>query len=166
MKIYLGADHGGFAIKESLLVWLHSPEAAQISQSPLHIEDLGAYELDATDDYPMFGLAVGKAIAQFAQTEDVRKNPVTYGVLLCRTGGGIAIAANRFLGVRAVVCRTEEDVVHAREHNNANVLVLEGDHVLASQAQDFVQLFLQTPFGGGRHERRVQQLDRAWPLGL
>ncbi|MCD8484931.1 RpiB/LacA/LacB family sugar-phosphate isomerase [Candidatus Woesebacteria bacterium] len=158
MQVFLGADHGGFAIKEALRLWLKS-HATELTVSS--VTDCGAHELDPSDDYPQFGAAVAREISTAVenQSESEVANPTTIGILVCRTGGGMAIMANRFPQVRAVVCRNEADVIHAREHNNANVLVLEGDHVKEAEAQHLVQVFLQTEFGAGRHSRRVAQLS-------
>ena len=152
--LFIGTDHGGFAVKEELYPWLESLVSDSILVS---IADCGAEEYDAKDDYPEFGKKVAEKISN--AKEDPTENPHTLGLLFCRTGGGIAIAANRYPYVRAVVCRNKKDVVHAREHNNCNALVLEGDHVSVSEAQELFKTFLTTPFGGDRHRRRVMQLE-------
>lgn len=155
VKLYVGTDHGGFAVKEAVYPWLESLISEQILAS---VEDCGAVEYDPSDDYPEFGTKVAERIS--SAKDDPAHDPLTIGILFCRTGGGIAIAANRFPFVRAVVCRNTSDVVHAREHNNCNVLVLEGDHVSVDEVEDFFRTFLATPFGGGRHARRVLQIER------
>ncbi len=150
--VFLGADHGGFDLKESLRSWLC--EHTELAES---IIDDGAFELDADDSYVQYGAAVARDVSlEFLPPEE---EPTVVGVLICRSGGGMTIVANRFAGVRAVVCRNEDDVNHARRHNNANVVVLEGDHLSSEQAQRLVQLFLQTPFDGGRHIERVQSIE-------
>lgn len=152
MNLYLGADHGGFELKEALKLAL-----TQASPLPAQVEDLGAFTHDPTDDYPQFGFAVAEKVSDAAVAAE--DQPTSWGILICRSGGGIAIAANRHPGVRAVVCRTLSDVDHARRHNNANVLVLEGDHIGPDAAFQLTQNFLATPFDGGRHTRRVQELQ-------
>lgn len=143
--VYLGSDHGGFELKEQLKVAIPSFGAM--------FEDLGAMALNPDDDYPQFAQAVAKKVAQ--------KPGEHMGILLCRTGGGMAIAANRFRGVRAVECRTTDDAIYAREHNHANVLVLPVDLILPDVAFQVVQTFLATPFSTEpRHSRRVAMIDQ------
>lgn len=154
IKLYVGTDHGGFAVKEALYPWLESLISEQIVGEVI---DCGATEYNSSDDYPQFGGKVAESISM--AKDDPAHDPYALGLLLCRTGGGMAIAANRFPFVRAVVCRSKEDVIHAREHNNCNVLVLEGDHISVDEAQDFIRTFLATPFGEGRHARRVLQIE-------
>lgn len=152
MTVLLGSDHGGFVIKEELQLWL-----SELSDPSYDVVDCGAFSMDPDDDYPVFGYQVANGLAKAEEKSDT--DPSVWGVLLCRTGAGMAIAANRVSGVRAVVCRNEADVRHARAHNNANVLILEGDHVSPRVAQDLVKLFFTTAFEGGRHQRRVAMLD-------
>ncbi len=147
MQIFFGADHGGFELKNVLL------SDDELTASFSQVKDLGALEFNPADDYPQFGFSVARAVAQTAT--ELESNPQKYGVLVCRSGGGIAIAANRVVGARAVVCRSEADVVHARAHNNANILVLEGDRVEPETARKLILLFCQTAFEGGRHTSRV-----------
>lgn len=149
MTIFLGADHGGFELKETL-------KQSLATKAEHSVTDTGAFALNPTDNYPEFAVPVAQAVAEAAGMADVE--PATWGVLICRSGGGMAIAANRLRKVRAVVCRTLEDVDHARRHNNANILVLEGDHVVPETALSLLQNFLNTPFDGGRHTQRVQSL--------
>lgn len=149
--LHLGTDHGGFNLKEDIFAWLSD------TYPNLDLTDHGAHELDLDDDYSQYGLMVAEAIDE--QKEVFDQNPTVMGVLLCRTGAGMAILANRFPGVRAVVCRNVADAQHARAHNNANVLVLEGDHVQASEAHEILKIFLQTEFEGGRHIRRIENFS-------
>lgn len=141
-SVCLAADHGGFEIQEDLFSWL--------TDSGVEVHHLGPRRMDKDDDYPPYAQAVA---------ESVQNHERRVGVLLCRTGAGMAIVANRFPGVRAVVCRTEADARLAREHNDANVLVLEGDHVTPETARELFLTFVGTPFAGGRHERRLQQFE-------
>lgn len=150
-NIWIGSDHGGFALKQELFPWLQSQFGDEAT-----VADIGAEVLDMDDDYPAYAVAVARAVQDsVADREELQR----WGILICRSGSGMAIVANRFHGVRAVVCRTTDDVKHAREHNNANILVLEGDHLSAPEAQNLVLEFSQTAFGGGRHSRRVIQID-------
>lgn len=155
MHIFIGADHGGFLLKEELKKMLAEKSDQVFSHQP-EVHDVGAFTHDPTDDYPQFGQAVAGKVAQSAPILD--QDPENWGVLICRSGGGMAIAANRTPKIRAVVCRTIQDVDHARRHNNANVIVLEGDHIGPDAAWQCLQTFITTPFEGGRHTRRVQAL--------
>jgi RpiB/LacA/LacB family sugar-phosphate isomerase len=150
--LYLGTDHGGFAIKAILRPWLE--ELA--GQAGGEVRDFGAKRLKPDDDYPEFAQPVARRVNQAAEAVD--HDPTVWGVLLCRSGAGMAIVANRFPHNRAVVCRSVEDARHAREHNNANIVVLEGDYVTDAEAKAIVQTFFGTKFGGGRHARRLRQI--------
>jgi len=141
-SVCVAADHGGFEIQELLFAWL--------TDSGVVVHHLGPRKFDEDDDYPTYAQAVA---------ESVQNHERRVGVLACRSGAGMAIVANRFPGVRAVVCRTVEDACLAREHNDANVLVLEGDHVSWEVAREIFLTFVGTSFAGGRHERRLQQFE-------
>lgn len=145
--IYIGSDHGGFALKETLAPWL-------VQFAP--VQDLGAEELNEDDDYPVFAQRVAQAV--MSATETPTTDPQHLGVLVCRTGVGMSMVANRFPHVRAAVCRNQEDARLARAHNNANVLILEGDRVELNEAKAIAQVFLSTQFEGGRHARRLDQM--------
>lgn len=151
-QLHIGTDHGGFQVKEELKSWL----AERVENDGGVVEDHGAREFQPEDDYPHFGHLVAETVEMAQEPED--KNPSVFGLLLCRSGSGMAIVANRYPHVRAVVCRSVGDARHAREHNNANVVVLEGDFVTNDEARAITQTFFDTPFGGGRHVRRVKQL--------
>lgn len=138
--IYLGADHGGFELKEKLKSWL--------TQRSVRWHDMGAAYLDHDDDYPIFAAKVARAVGS--------GDPKDRGVLLCRSGGGMAIAANKFSGVRAVNCVDETMAAHGREHNDANVLVLSADFMPESRSYKVVDTFLKTPFS--EHRRHVRRL--------
>jgi RpiB/LacA/LacB family sugar-phosphate isomerase len=151
--MFIGADHGGFALKEYVKNWL----VGQTNLFTGEIEDVGALTLDSTDSYVPYARAVAEFIqAGAGEPESEQEN---FGILVCRSGGGMCIAANRYNNVRAVVCRNRADVLHAREHNNANILVLEGDRVTPVQAEEMVRVFLQTAFGEGRHIPRVRAIE-------
>ncbi len=152
-QLYSGADHGGWKIKQELLAWLAGPVSAAGE-----IMDLGADHLDPDDDYPLFAKAVSSRVSE--SREPVDQDPTVWGLLLCRSGAGMTILANRYPFVRAVVCRSVEDARHAREHNNANVVVLEGDYITLGEARAVIQAFLTTPFEGGRHARRLRQIEK------
>lgn len=141
MTIYLACDHAGFELKEILKQYLQ--------EIPLEFEDLGAYSTDSVD-YPDFAKKLAKSVAG---------QPKSKGVLICGSGIGVSIAANRFKGIRAALCRVTEDAKLARKHNNANVLVLGGRITENSLAIDILKNFLNTSFEGGRHMKRVNKID-------
>lgn len=141
--IYLGADHGGYTLKDKIKEWLKTRKVA--------FEDLGALFLDNDDDYPIFAEKVAKAVAS--------GDPDAIGVLICRSGGGMAIAANKFPKIRAVNCIDETMAMHAKEHNAANILVLSADFTPEPKVFAIIETFLKTPFSNHRrHARRLAQI--------
>lgn len=147
LTLIFGSDHGGFERKTSLKEW-------SLKQG-YQIHDVGAFSLDPEDDYPAFAKAVAELISQKNLAGEV-----AMGVLICRSGGGMTIAANRFAGIRAVSVTSSEMAYHARAHNNANVIVLSGDWSTLTEMEQFLQVFLDTPFSQDpRHVRRNAQLD-------
>ena len=142
MKIALGTDHGGFALKPALIRRLRAARH--------QVLDVGTFSPEACD-YPAIGAKVAEAVS---------RRRVQRGVLLCKSGAGMAIVANKFSAVRAAVCQTAESARHAREHNNANVLVLGAEGMNPQRATAILATWLKTPFGGGRHARRVRQIGR------
>lgn len=140
--IYIGADHGGFKVKEEIKAFL--------SESGEEVEDLGANSEDPEDDYPDFIIPVAKKVAE---------NPDSLGIVLGRSGNGEAIAANKIKGIRAAVCLNSEMAKKAREHNNANVLSIGADYINPEEIKEIVQTFLNTPFSNEeRHKRRLQKI--------
>lgn len=141
--VYLGADHGGFALKEKIKQWL--------DEWGVEYKDLGAHELDPGDDYPDYAIRVAKHVAQ---------DPDNRGILLCRSGGGMVIAANKIKGARAVEVFNERSAQHAREHNDANIMTLSGDWIEDEHASRALQVFLETEFSGEeRHKRRLHKIQ-------
>ncbi|MFW6067908.1 MAG: ribose 5-phosphate isomerase B [Myxococcota bacterium] len=140
-RIAIGSDHAGFKLKEEL-------EAALIARG-YDVEDLGTHDAESTD-YPDYAHPVARAVAQ---------DDVQLGILVCGTGIGMAMAANRHPGVRAAVVSEPFSARMARAHNDANVLCIGARVVGAGLALDILEAFLQTPFEGGRHQRRVDKLD-------
>jgi ribose 5-phosphate isomerase B len=139
LKIVVGSDHAGFKYKEAIKSHL---------KSRAEILDLGAMSTDSVD-YPDFGKAVGQAVAG---------GKATFGIIVCGSGIGISIAANRIPGVRAALCTSAEMAKLSRQHNNANVLAL-GERIIDLEtALACVDAFLGTEFEGGRHEGRVKKL--------
>jgi ribose 5-phosphate isomerase B len=136
----LAADHAGYELKQALVREL---EAAQVP-----VIDLGTYSADSVD-YPDMADALARCIAE---------GKAPRGVLVCGTGIGIAIGANRHKGIRAAVCHDTTSARLARQHNDANVLALGARLVGSEVAKDCLRIFLATEFEGGRHARRVAKL--------
>jgi ribose 5-phosphate isomerase B len=141
--VAIAADHGGFDLKESLVPVLREAGVAVL--------DLGTTSRESVD-YPEFADALAAALAA---------GRAQRGVLICGTGIGISIAANRHPGIRAALCHDGSTARLARQHNDANVLVLGGRVIGIETAKDCLTTFLTTPFEGGRHARRVAKLGRA-----
>lgn len=139
MKLAIAADHAGYELKESL---------KKAFAGRVEWVDLGTHSLESVD-YPDYGNEMAAAL------KDGRADR---GVLICGTGIGISIAANRHAHVRAAVCTGPEMARLARAHNDANVLALGARIIDAKTAQECVTVFLETPFEGGRHQRRVDKL--------
>jgi ribose 5-phosphate isomerase B len=142
MRILIACDHGAYPLKETV--------RHQLEQLPgLHVVNLG---VDSTTsvDYPDQANALCRALLAGAGER---------GILLCGTGIGIAMAANRFPGIRAALCHDEYTARLARQHNDANVLVLGGRTTGPAVAEAIVTTWLETPFEGGRHARRIAKLD-------
>jgi ribose 5-phosphate isomerase B len=140
ITIAIGSDHAGFRYKQELALFL--------TENGYKIQDVGTYSLDSVD-YPDFAAAVARSVAD---------GEVEYGVLVCGSGIGVAITANKVVGVRAANCQTEEMARLARQHNNANVITVGERLVSLDAAKSIVQAFLATPFEGGRHEKRVEKI--------
>jgi RpiB/LacA/LacB family sugar-phosphate isomerase len=147
--IAIGADHGGLELKEALV--------AELRSRGEEVLDLGTNG-PASVDYPDFGREVA---------ERVSRGEVARGVLVCTNGIGMSIVANKFPGVRAALVGDATAARMAREHNDANVLVLGGGMMGKFHARELLRLFLETPFAGGRHQRRVDKIaDIERALGL
>ena len=141
MKIALGADHGGYELKNKIKSWLVA--------RGLETTDIGT-DSAASVDYPDYARRVG---------EDVASHRADLGILVCGTGIGMAIAANKVPGIRAANVSSEFEAQMAREHNNANVLALGGRILSDDQARQIVHRWLDTPFAGpGRHQARVDKI--------
>lgn len=140
-KLGITSDHGGFEMKEFLKSFL---------QEQFEIVDFGAYS-ESSVDYPVI---ISDACKKLLAGEVPRL------VALCGTGIGASIAANRIHGVRAALCHDQFTAEMSKKHNNANVLVLGGRILGKELAKKIVETWIQTPFEGGRHQNRVEQLDR------
>jgi ribose 5-phosphate isomerase B len=143
-RIYVGADHAGFALKQALVA-----ELRRLGYDPV---DVGPATQDPADDYPDFAKPVAAAVS----SGEARR-----GVLTCGTGLGMAVAANRYRHVRAAVAWNPEVAELSRRHNDANVLVLPARFVSDAEGTAILRRFLETAFEGGRHQRRVEKLDHA-----
>jgi ribose 5-phosphate isomerase B len=139
--VALGADHGGFAMKEGL--------KKVLAELGFEVLDMGTHSTDAVD-YPDFAIAVAKAVAEGRAAQ---------GIMVDGAGIGSAMAANKIRGVRAALCYDLTTASNAREHNDANVLTLGGTLIGPRLAADIVKTFLTTPFGGGRHQSRVDKIN-------
>lgn len=140
MRIAIGSDHRGFHLKEQLISLLDSQGHQVFDEGTSGAESV---------DYPDFAALVAKKISD---------KEVDRGVLICGTGIGMAIAANKFPGVRAAPCTDEVTAEISRRHNNLNVLCLSADMLSPRTVERMVDVWLATPFEGGRHERRVSKI--------
>lgn len=141
-RIALGADHAGFPVKESIRKFLEENGYA--------VEDTGTWSEESVD-YPDYARAVGERVA--AKRSD-------YGILVCGSGIGVSIAANKVPGIRAALAHDVVTARLSREHNDANVLALGGRIVTADLAIEMVQAFLSTAYAGGRHQRRIDKITQ------
>ncbi len=141
MKIGIGSDHGGFDLKEELRLYLE--------EQGLEIVDYGTYNKESVD-YPEYGKKVGQAVLD---------GEVERGIVVCGTGIGISLAANKLKGIRCALCSETYSARMSRQHNNANMLALGGRVVGPDLAKDIVDIWLATEFEGGRHERRVGKIE-------
>jgi ribose 5-phosphate isomerase B len=140
MKIAIAADHAGFALKEKLRL--------RLAQEGYEVADFGTHSAESCD-YPDFAGSVAREVAQGRSDR---------GILVCSTGIGMAIAANKVAGVRAAPAESEDEVRLTREHNDANVLTLGARYLDEQRAGGLIDIFLHTDFSGGRHARRVAKI--------
>lgn len=148
MKIALGADHAGYRLKEEIAEHLKKGNGNDRPYEEYEVTDCGTNSEDSVD-YPDFGIKVAQA---------VRDGVCKYGILICGTGVGMSITANKIHKIRAALCHTVQMAKLCREHNDANILVL-GARVIEPQiAIEMVDVFLTTDFAGGRHERRIRKI--------
>ncbi|HVO33213.1 MAG TPA: ribose 5-phosphate isomerase B [Elusimicrobiota bacterium] len=143
MKLALGSDHAGFGLKAVLAAWLRSAAGGRHA-----VRDVGTFTAESCD-YPDFAFQVARRVASGGARR---------GILICGSGIGMAMAANKIQGVRAAVAWNPETAQLSAEHNNANVLCLPARFVDARQAKRMTAIFLKTPFGEGRHRRRVAKI--------
>lgn len=142
MRVYIGADHGGFSVKEQL--------KEQLRSAGYEVEDVGAFTLNEADDYPTYGQAVADAVVNDLGSR---------GIALCRSGHGMVIAANKVDGARAILAAPNLAwVVQAVENDDANVLTFGVDYLDNRQILPLSLGWLKAEFSGGRHQRRLDQI--------
>ncbi len=142
MKIALGSDHGGFALKQDVIKYLES--------KGIEYNDFGTYSTDSCD-YPTFGEAAAKAVAS---------GEYDRGIVICTTGIGISISANKVKGIRCALCSEPLSAEMTRRHNDANMLAMGGGMINKNMAERIVEVFLNTEFEGGRHQHRIDIITK------
>lgn len=140
MKIAIGCDHGGYLLKQDILIWLE--------EHNIDFEDVGCYSTESVD-YPMYGEKVGRMVAS---------GQCDKGIVICTTGIGISIAANKVKGIRCAHCADCLQAEMTRRHNDANMMAIGAGFTGKNMAERMVEVFLSTEFEGGRHERRVNKM--------
>src|SRR4030067_1550036 len=140
MLIAIGSDHAGFKLKESIKKYL--------KEQNIPFKDCGTHSLDRVD-YPDFTLKV---------SDEIQSNAAQFGIIICGTGIGVSIVANKQKGIRAALCCSEYMAEMARKHNNAKVLALGGRTTSADLAYHIIRKFIETGFAGGRHQERVDKI--------
>ncbi len=144
MKIFLGADHRGYELKEKLAQWLFEMERA--------FQDLGAESLDPHDDYTEYAEKVASLVT---------KNEGSRGVLICGSGVGVEVMANKFDGIRAGIGKNALQVEAGRQDDDMNVLVIAADYTSEKEAKAMLIAFLETQFSGkARHEERLEEIEK------
>jgi ribose 5-phosphate isomerase B len=141
-KIAIGADHAGFDLKSSIIKHLEN--------QGIEVKDFGTYSKDSTD-YPDYAHPVSK---------EVEQNNYDFGVLICGSANGINMTANKYQGIRSAICWNEELAELARQHNNANIIALPARFIDENVALKAVDKFLNTDFEGGRHQNRVEKINK------
>jgi ribose 5-phosphate isomerase B len=140
-KIAIGSDHAGFELKQHIINYLKNKNIV--------FTDKGCYSEERAD-YPDFGHAVAMAVTG---------GEAELGILMCGSGNGINMAANKHKGIRSALCWNSEVAALARQHNNANVMVLPGRFISKEEAYKCVEAFLSEKFEGGRHQQRIEKID-------
>ncbi|MBK8954539.1 MAG: ribose 5-phosphate isomerase B [Saprospiraceae bacterium] len=141
MKISIGSDHAGYEVRQMVV--------SQLEQQGIEVNDYGTFSADSVD-YPDFIHPVG---------QDIDRGLVDFGIVICGSGNGAAMTANKHPLVRCALCWNTELAALARQHNNANVLGIPARFVSTDMAMQMVQIFLNTGFEGGRHQKRVDKIS-------
>ena len=142
MKVYIGSDHAGFDLKESIKNYL--------KEKKIEFIDLGTDSATKSVDYPDYAKKVA---------EETAKDPNSIGILVCGTGIGMSIAANKVKGIRAALIYDEYTAVVAKKHNNANVITFGGRTMTPLEVERYLDNFLKTEFEGGRHQHRIDEIN-------
>ena len=145
MKIAIGCDHGGYLLKQDILIWLE--------ENDYEFEDFGCYNTESVD-YPVYAEKVARAVAS---------GECEKGIVICTTGIGVSMAANKVKGIRCALCGDSYSAEMTRRHNDANVLAMGAGIIGPNMAKKITEVFLTTAFEGGRHARRVGLLDSIEP---
>lgn len=145
MKVYLGADHRGYKLKEKIFQWL-------VDGGEYIVEDYGAYEYIPDDDYTFYAEKVASVVADDNQS---------FGILFCGSGVGVEVAANKFDGIRAAIGKEADQVEAGRCDDDMNLLVIAADFTSENEAKKMIKVFLETKFDGEeRHIRRLEDIKR------
>ncbi|MBL4753084.1 MAG: ribose 5-phosphate isomerase B [Flavobacteriales bacterium] len=142
-KLAIGSDHAGYDLKETLKRYME--------EKGFEMEDHGTFSEESTD-YPDYAHAVANSVAE--------DNDVNRGILICGSGNGISMAANKHAGVRAALCWEPEVAILAKQHNDANIVSLPARFITTETAKDIVDAFMDEEFEGGRHQGRVDKIDQ------
>lgn len=142
LPVVIGSDHAGFEMKELL--------KAKLTSLNWKVEDKGTYSLDSVD-YPDYAHPTAEMVAS---------GNAAFGILVCGSGNGVCMTANKHASIRAALCWNEEIVSLARLHNNANILCLPARFISQKEAEAMMDVFMNTAFEGGRHERRVEKIGQ------
>ena len=145
MKIAIGCDHGGYLLKQDILIWLE--------ENDYEFEDFGCYNTESVG-YPVYAEKVARAVAS---------GECEKGIVICTTGIGVSMAANKVKGIRCALCGDSYSAEMSRRHNDANVLAMGAGIIGPNMAKKITEVFLTTTFEGGRHARRVGLLDNIQP---
>lgn len=149
MKIFIGSDHAGFEIKELI------KNIKFVKKSELDFIDIGTHNKNSCD-YPDYALKLVKKLKQSVPLKKTSEQQ-NFGILICGTGIGMCMVANRFSYIRAAVCNSIDEAKLARLHNNANILCIGARIVKAKEIKKIVEVFLFTPYEGGRHNARINK---------
>jgi len=140
-KLAIASDHAGFELKESIIAFLKNKE--------VELEDYGPENSDRVD-YPDYGVSIAHAI---------QEKKVDRGIVICGTGVGMSIVVNRFPGIRGTLCADLYTAKMCREHNDSNILIMGGRVIGKGLAEEIVTTWLNTPFEGGRHQKRLDKIE-------
>ncbi|MDD3458062.1 MAG: ribose 5-phosphate isomerase B [Weeksellaceae bacterium] len=141
MKVAIGSDHAGFEYKAKIIEYLKG--------KGIEVEDFGAFSTDSVD-YPDFAHPV---------SESVENKNVDYGILLCGSGQGVSMSANKHQGIRCALCWNSDIARLSRQHNNANIIAFPARFVAYEYAIEMIEVFFNTQYEGGRHEKRVNKIS-------